>query len=326
MIAVTVLKPGDETQLTLAEVPDPTPGPQDLLIRVRCTALNRADLMQRQGMYPPPPGASDIMGLECSGEVIEVGREVSGWQVGDRAMALLPGGGYAQKAVVHHGSAMHVPAALSDEEAGAMPEVFLTAFLNLFMLGEIKAGQSALIHGGGSGVGTAAIALLRLADARSIVTAGSAEKCDQCLRLGADLAINYNDGPFAPKVKTATNGRGVDAILDCIGGAYLAPNIEALAQGGRLVLIGMMKGARAEIDLAAVLRRHLRVIGSTLRTRSVEEKAGIVEAFLKRFGQALESGTMRPTIDCVLPMAQVAQAHRRMQSSAHFGKIVLRVD
>jgi putative PIG3 family NAD(P)H quinone oxidoreductase len=325
MIAVTVLKPGDETQLQLAEVPDPAAGPQDLLIRVHATALNRADLLQRQGMYPPPPGASPILGLECAGEVIEVGRDVTGWQVGERAMALLPGGGYAQKAAVHQGSAMHVPAALSDEEAGALPEVFLTAFLNLFMLAEVSAGQTALIHGGGSGVGTAAIVLLREAGARSIVTAGSAEKCEKCLRLGADVAINYNDGPFAPKVKTATNGRGVDAILDCIGGAYLAPNLEALAQGGRLVLIGLMKGARAEIDLAAVLRRHLRIIGSTLRTRSVEDKARIVHAFIKRFGKALEAGALRPTIDSVLPMAQVAEAHRRMLESRHFGKIVLRV-
>ncbi len=326
MIAVTVAQPGDETQLKLAEVPDPILGPRDLLIRVRYTALNRADLLQRQGMYPPPAGASAILGLECAGEVIEVGREVSGWQRGDRAMALLAGGGYAQKAAVHHGSAMHVPDALSDEEAGAMPEVFLTAFLNLFMLADLREGQTALIHGGGSGVGTAAIALIREAGARSIVTAGSADKCERCLKLGADIAINYNDGPFAPKVKSATNGRGVEVILDAIGGAYLAQNIEALAQGGRLVLIGLMKGARAEIDLAAVLRRHLQIIGSTLRTRSVEEKARIVDAFISRFGQALAAGRIRPTIDCVLPIAQVADAHRRMQSSAHFGKIVLRVD
>jgi putative PIG3 family NAD(P)H quinone oxidoreductase len=326
MIAVTVPKPGDEDQLKLAEVPDPSPGPQDLLIRVRYTALNRADLLQRQGMYPPPPGASNIIGLECAGEVIEVGREVSGWWIGDRAMALLAGGGYAQKAAVHHGSAIHVPDALSDEEAGAMPEVFLTAFLNLFMLAGIDHGQTALIHGGGSGVGTAAIALLGEAGARSIVTAGSAEKCERCLRIGADVAINYNDGPFAPKVKTATGGRGVDAILDCIGGAYLAQNLEALGQGGKLVLIGLMKGARAEIDLAAVLRRHLHVIGSTLRTRSLEEKARIVEAFLKRFGPALAANKIRPAIDCVMPIAQVADAHRRMQASSHFGKIVLRVD
>jgi putative PIG3 family NAD(P)H quinone oxidoreductase len=255
-----------------------------------------------------------------------VGREVRGWKAGDRAMALLAGGGYAQKAVVHHGSAMHVPDALTDEQAGAIPEVFLTAFLNLFMLAYLSEGQTALVHGGGSGVGTAAIALIRAARARSIVTAGSAEKCERCLRAGADIAINYNDGPFAPKVKSATGGRGVDAILDAIGGAYLAQNIEALAPGGKLVLIGLMKGARAEIDLAAVLRRHLQVIGSTLRTRSVEEKARIVDAFIKRFGPALASGEIRPVIDCVLPIAQVADAHRRMQASSHFGKIVLRLD
>ncbi len=326
MIAVTVPTPGDETQLKLAQVPDPVPGPRDLLIRVRAAALNRADLLQRQGMYPPPPGAPDILGLECAGEVIEAGSEVSGWRAGDRVMALLPGGGYAQKAVVHHGSAMHVPEALSDDEAGALPEVFLTAFLNLFMLGGIGEGQTALIHGGGSGVGTAAIALLRETGARSIVTAGSAEKCERCLRIGADVAINYNDGPFAPKVKTATNGRGVNLVLDAIGGAYLAQNLEVLAQGGRLLLIGLMKGARAEIDLAAVLRRHLQLTGSTLRTRSAGEKAAIVNAFIGRFGRALETGAIRPIIDCVMPMAQVAEAHRRMQSSAHFGKIVLRVD
>jgi tumor protein p53-inducible protein 3 len=326
VIAVIVSKPVDESQLKLAEVPDPTPGPQDLLIGVHCTAVNRADLMQRQGMYPPPLGVSEILGLECAGEVIEVGREVRGWRVGERAMALLPGGGYAQKAVAHHGSAMHVPDALSDEQAGALPEVFLTAFLNLFMLAGVIEGQNALIHGGGSGVGTAAITLLRDAGARSIVTAGSAEKCERCLRMGADVAINYNDGPFAPKVKTATSGRGADAILDCIGGAYLAQNLEALAQGGKLVLIGLMKGARAEIDLAALLRRHLQIIGSTLRTRTVEQKAQIAAAFLKRFGERLDSGAIRPTIDCVLPIAQVAEAHRRMQASSHFGKIVLRVD
>jgi NADPH:quinone reductase-like Zn-dependent oxidoreductase len=175
-------------------------------------------------------------------------------------------------------------------------------------------------------VGTAAITLLRGAGARSIVTAGSAEKCERCLRMGADVAINYNDGPFAPKVKTATSGRGADAILDCIGGAYLAQNLEALAQGGKLVLIGLMKGARAEIDLAALLRRHLQIIGSTLRTRTVEQKAQIAAAFLKRFGEGLDSGAIRPTIDCVLPIAQVAEAHRRMQASSHFGKIALRVD
>jgi tumor protein p53-inducible protein 3 len=240
-------------------------------------------------------------------------------------MALLPGGGYAEKAVVNYGSAMHVPDGLSDEEAAAMPEVYLTAFLNLFMIGGVKTGQSALIHGGGSGVGTASIQLLGEAGARSIVTAGSDAKCEQCLKFGADVAINYNAGPFTSQVKTATNNRGVDVILDSIGAAYLSANLEALAQGGALVPIGMMKGMKTEIDLSIILRRHLRIYGSTLRTRAAADKAQIVSAFLERFGAALEAARLRPPIYKVLPLEQAAEAHRLMQASEHFGKIVLRV-
>ena len=325
MKAILIDQPGDESVLKIGEVADPIAGPADLLIKVKHAALNRADIMQRQGFYPPPPGASPILGLECAGEVIGVGSAVTGWRIGDRAMALLAGGGYAEKAAVHHGSAMHVPATLTDEEAAALPEVFLTAFLNLFMLGEVKAGESALIHGGGSGVGTAAIQLLREAGARSIVTAGSDAKCDQCLRLGAAVAINYAAGPFAPQVKAATNDRGADLILDSIGAAYLAQNLEALAHGGRLILIGLMKGAKTEIDLTTVLRRHLHILGSTLRTRAVTEKAAIVVAFLARFGSALEAGHLRPPIHQTLALADAPEAHRVMQASGHFGKIVLKI-
>ena len=325
MKAILIDRPGDESVLRLGEYPDPVLGPADLLIIVKCAGLNRADIMQREGYYPAPPGASPILGLECSGTVAQVGADVTGWRVGDRVMALLPGGGYAERAVAHHGSAMHVPSALNDEDAAAIPEVYLTAFLNLFMLSEVKAGDSALIHGGGSGVGTASIQLLGLAGARSIVTAGSDAKCEQCLRFGADVAINYTAGPFAPQVRTATNGRGADVILDSIGAAYLAPNLEALANGGRLVLIGLMKGATAEIDLGTVLRRRLRIYGSTLRTRSNEEKSAIVSAFLARFGADLEAGRIRPPIYKTIPLADAATAHRMMQSSEHFGKIVLRI-
>ncbi len=324
MKAVVIEKPGDESVLKLGEIADPAPRDDELLIRVKSAALNRADIMQRQGFYPPPPGASETLGLECSGEVIAAGKSVSGWRVGERAMALLPGGGYAEKAVVHFGSAMKVPAALNDDEAAAFPEVFLTAFVNLFTLAGVKAGENVLVHGGGSGVGTASIQLLREAGARSIVTAGTDEKCQQCLKFGADVAINYRKGPFAPQVKAATNNRGADVILDSIGAAYLAENIEALAHGGRLVLIGLMKGARAEIDLAAVLRRHLKIFGSTLRSRSAAEKAEIVRDFLARFGAALEAGRLRPPIYKTLPASGVADAHRMMQASEHFGKIVLR--
>ncbi len=325
MKAILIEKPGDESVLKLGDAPDPVPDPADLLIKVKYAALNRADLMQRQGFYPPPPGASPILGLECAGEVAAVGSAVSGWRVGDRVMALLPGGGYAERVAVDHGSAMHVPAALSDAEAAALPEVFLTAFLNLFMLAGVKAGDTVLIHGGGSGVGTASIQLLGLADVRSIVTAGSDAKCEQCLRFGADVAINYNSGPFAPKVRAATNDRGADIILDSIGGAYLAQNLEALANGGRLVLIGLMRGAKAELDLATVLRRHLRILGSTLRTRPAAEKAEIVSAFLDRFGDALEAGQLRPPIYKTIPLTEAAVGHRMMQASEHFGKIVLQV-
>lgn len=325
MKAIIFDKPGTEEVLTIREVPSPPLGPEDIRIRVCATAVNRADLLQRQGLYPPPPGASPVLGLECAGEVIEVGEAVTGWRIGGRAMALLSGGGYAQQVVVHHGSAMHVPAALSFEEAGALPEVFLTAFLNLFQLGEIKAGGTALVHGGGSGVGTASIILLREAGVGCLVTAGSEDKCRRCRDLGADLAINYRTGDFAPQVRDATGGRGVDVVLDSIGGQYLASNLECLAPDGRLVIIGLIGGAKAEINLAALLLRRLRVIGSTLRARPVAEKAEIVSGFLRRFGEALQAGRIKPVIDRVLPLEQAAEAHCVVQSSVHFGKVVLRV-
>jgi len=325
MKAILIEHPGDESVMRLGDTTAPAPRPNELLLKVHCAGVNRADLMQRQGYYPPPPGASPILGLECAGQVIAVGAEVKGWRAGDRAMALLAGGGYAEQVVVDAGSAMRIPPRLSDEEAAGIPEVFLTAFLNLFMLAEVKAGDAVLIHGGGSGVGTASIKLLAEAGARAIVTAGSDEKCAECLRFGADVAINYKAGPFAPKVKAATNDRGADIILDSIGAEYLAANLEALAHGGRLVLIGLMRGAKAELDLTGVLRRHLRILGSTLRSRSVEEKAEIVANFENRFAAALAAGRLRPPIYKVLPLQDAPAAHRLMQSSAHFGKIILRV-
>jgi tumor protein p53-inducible protein 3 len=326
MKAVIVEKPGDENALKIGEVPEPSIKPDEILIRVRAAGVNRADLLQRQGFYPPPPGASEIIGMECAGEVIAVGASAKGWKIGDRAMALLPGGGYAENAAAHYGSAMKIPAALSFEEAAGIPEVYLTAFLNFFMLAGIKRGETALIHGGGSGVGTASILLLKESGVRVIVTAGADEKCEQCRKLGADVAINYKQGPFAPAVKTATEGRGVDVILDSIGGAYLAGNVESLAQGGRLVLIGLMNGTRGELDLAAVLRRHLKIFGSTLRMRPAAEKAQIVAAFLGQFGAALEAGRLRPPIYRAIPAADAPTAHRMMQASEHFGKIVLKFD
>jgi putative PIG3 family NAD(P)H quinone oxidoreductase len=301
----------------------PVLGPDDLRIRVAGAGVNRADLLQRRGMYPPPPGASPLLGLECAGEVMEVGARVSGWKRGDRAMALLAGGGYAEQVVVDAGSALPVPRALSDAEAAALPEVYLTVFLNVFQLGALPVGGSLLVHGGGSGIGTAAIQLAKLAGARLIVTAGSDEKCARCRELGADVAVNYRTEKFADAVRAATGGAGVDVVLDSIGASYLADNLACLAIGGRLVLIGLMGGAKAELNLALLLARRLSLIGSTLRTRSHEEKARLVAAFRARFGVELEAGRIRPVVDRQLPFSRAAEAHRLLQASEHFGKVVL---
>jgi putative PIG3 family NAD(P)H quinone oxidoreductase len=323
--AILFDKPGDESVLYLGEAPDPALGAGEVRLRVHATAVNRADLLQRQGLYPPPPGASPILGLECAGEVVELGAGVSAWRVGDRAMALLAGGGYAEQAVVHAGSLLPVPAHFSWAQAAALPEVYLTVFLTVFQLGGLREGDAVLVHGGGSGIGTACIQLAKLAGARVVATAGSDAKCRGCLELGADVAVNYRDGDFVAAAQQATGGRGADVVLDSIGAPYLERNLAALAVGGRLIEIGLMGGAKAEINLAALLARRLSVIGSTLRARPVEEKAELVVAFLARFGAALERGEIEPVIDRALPLADAAEAHRAMKASEHFGKIVLRV-
>ena len=325
MKAILIDAPGDEDVMRLGDAPAPPLLPGSLRLRVAATAVNRADLLQRQGLYPPPPGASEILGLECAGEVLEVADGVEGWQPGDRAMSLLAGGGYAEEVVVHAGSAMPVPAALDLVHAAALPEVFLTVFLNVFQLGALPRGGALLVHGGGSGIGTAAIQLAKAADASVLVTAGSDDKCERCRALGADLAVNYRTGNFAAEVADHTGGRGVDVVLDSIGAPYLDANLQSLAIGGRLVLIGLMGGARAEIGLGALLVRRLQLIGSTLRARPVEEKAALAAAFLMRFGGALADGAIAPVVDRVLPLAEAPDAHRALEASEHFGKIVLRV-
>ena len=327
MRAILIREPGDETVLTPGDTASPTMGPADVRIRVRATAVNRADLLQRQGFYPPPPGASPLLGLECAGTVAAVGPEVRGFVPGDRVMALLAGGGYAEEVVVDHGSVLPVPADMTDEEAGAFPEVFLTAFSNLFMprLGALGPREAVLVHGGGGGVGTAAILLCREAGARCFVTVGSDDKARRCLDLGATAAINYRTEDFAERVKSLTTGDGVGVVLDHIGAKYLAQNLASLAIGGRLVEIGLMGGAQTEVNLALVLARRLSIIGSTLRTRSVDEKAAIVSGLRERFGHSLAAGRLRPPIHTVLPLEQAADAHRLMKASEHFGKIVLRV-
>src|ERR1051325_1208850 len=320
MRAITFDHFGDESVLRIADVPSPALHPDELRIAVRATAVNRADLLQRQGHYPPPPGASEILGLEAAGIVSEVGANVRGWREGERVMALLPGGGYAEEAVVHAGSAMRVPDALSDEEAAAVPEVFLTAHHNLFDLARIRRGESALVHGGGSGVGTAATTLLKLAGARVLVPGGSAEKAQQCIAHGADAAINYRAEDFVEKAQ------GVDVILDHLGASYLPRDLQALNDGGRVVIIGSMGGERtAAIDVGLLLRKRLQVLGSVMRPRPASAKAEIVASFVARFGADMEAGRIRPVIYRVMPLEEAADAHRLMQTSEHFGKIVLRV-
>ena len=325
MRAVVLDHFGDEDVLRIGEIEAPELGPHDLRIAVRACGVNRADLLQREGHYPPPPGASEIIGLECAGVVRECGAKVAGWARGDRAMALLAGGGYAEEVVVDAGSAMLVPETLSDEKAAAIPEVFLTVFLTIFQLAKAQHGESVLIHGGGSGIGTAATTLCKLAGMRVLVTAGSDEKCARCIEHGADVAINYKTSDFVEQAK------GVDVILDHIGAPYLPRDLKALAMGGRVVVIGSMGSAgggsrTAEIDVTSLLGKRQQIIGSTLRARPAHEKAALVAAFLERFGDDLRAGKIRPVISDVMPIERVADAHRKMKSSEHFGKIVLRFD
>lgn len=325
MRAIVVERTGERSSLRLTDVPEPTLGPGDLRIAVASAGINRADLLQRRGLYPPPPGASDLLGLECAGRVVEIGREVTGWSLGDRSMALLTGGGYAESVVVPAGCAMPVPDALDDIAAGAVPEVFLTAFLNLFLLGGIEAGQTVLVHGGSGGVGTAAIALCRHSGVRVLVTAGSPERCERCRELGADAAFDHTREDWKAGVLKETGGRGVEVVLDCIGAPYLAPNLSVLRSDGRLVLIGSMGGTEATISLRTLLAHRLTVIGSTLRSRPVDAKARIVGAFLDRFGGALARGEVAPEIGAVFPLSEAEAAHRLMSDRGHFGKIVLTV-
>ncbi|MFI5315494.1 MAG: NAD(P)H-quinone oxidoreductase [Myxococcota bacterium] len=325
MRAIQVVGQGKDARLVLGEAPKPELRPGELRIEVAATAVNRADLMQRRGLYPPPPGASPILGLECAGVVSEVGAGVGGFTRGDRVMALLGGGGYAEDVCVDAGSVMAVPPGFSLVEAAGIPEVFLTCHLNLFQIAAAPAGGWALVHGGGSGIGTAAIQLLRAAGVRSIVTAGSAEKCARCLELGADVALDYSKGEFAPAVLEKTGGAGVDVALDSIGAPYLAQHLQCLALGGRLVLIGLMGGARADINLGLVVAKRLSIVGSTLRARPIAEKAQIVRGFRAKFGAALDAGKLRAIVDRVLPLAEAQSAHDRVEASSHFGKVILRV-
>jgi len=318
-----VLQDAASNRLYVGEAPEPDVSHGDLLVAVKATALNRADLLQRRGLYPPPPGASPILGLEMAGTVLEDAGE---FRQGDRVMALLPGGGYAERVRIPAGMAMRIPDRLAFEQAAAIPEAFLTAWLNLFRLGGVQAGHTVLIHAGASGVGTAAIQLVREAGARSVVTAGSAAKLEACLKLGAFRAIDYKAGPFAPAVLEATEGRGVDIILDFIGAPYWNLNLASLAVDGRLLVIGTMGGAKVpEIDLGQLLRRRQQVIGTALRSRPVQDKIGLTRELAAFALPRFADGRLAPVVDSVWDWTQAEEAHARMEANLNTGKIVLRV-
>jgi putative PIG3 family NAD(P)H quinone oxidoreductase len=326
MTAIEIAQPGGPEVLRPARRPRPEAGRCEVLIEVTAAGVNRPDVMQRQGKYPPPPGASDIPGLEVAGRIAAVGPDVERWKPGDPVCALLAGGGYAEYAVAATDLCLPVPNAVSMEEAAALPETFFTVWHNVFERGKLLAGETLLVHGGSSGIGTAAIALARARNARVIVTAGSADKCEACRRLGAELAIPYRDQDFVAAVMDHTKGQGVDVVLDMVGAPYFARNLTCLAIEGRLVQIAVQGGIKAEADLLAIMQKRLVVTGSTLRPRPVAEKARIAQALEEEVWPLLRDGQVRPVIHARFPLAQAAEAHRLMESSQHIGKLVLLKD
>ncbi len=325
MRAIEIRHPGGPDVLTVAERPMPRVGPGDVLIRVQAAGVNRPDVMQRLGHYPPPPGASDIPGLEVAGVIAEVATGVTAWRTGDRVCALVAGGGYAEYCVAPAGQCLPIPTGLDAVAAAALPEAVFTVWTNVFERGRLAAGESLLVHGGSSGIGTTAIQLARAWGARVFATAGSADKCRACVSLGAELAVNYRDSDFVAAVREATAGRGVDVILDMVGGGYLPRNLDALATDGRLVQIAMLKGASATIDLLPILQRRLTLTGSTLRARSIGEKAALARAVRQHVWPMLESGAVAPVVYATYRLADAATAHRVMEAGAHIGKLVLLV-
>jgi putative PIG3 family NAD(P)H quinone oxidoreductase len=326
VIAIEISRPGDPDVLVPVERPRPAPASGEVLIKVAAAGVNRPDVFQRRGRYPPPPGASDIPGLEVAGVVEEVGAEVRDLHAGDAVCALVAGGGYAEYCAAPAPQCLPVPRGLDYVAAAAMPETFFTVWTNVFERGRLQANESILVHGGSSGIGTTAIQLARAYGARVFVTAGSAEKCAACERLGAERAINYREADFVAAVRQLTGERGVDVILDMVGGDYFARNLEALALEGRLVEIATLSGAKAELNIQTIMQRRLTVTGSTLRARPVADKGAIARALRVRVWPLVESGAVKPIVYATFPLRQAAEAHRLMESSAHIGKIVLTMD
>jgi NADPH:quinone reductase len=325
MIAIEISHPGGPEVLTPVERPMPEPEAGEVLIRVAAAGINRPDVMQRRGVYPPPPGASDLPGLEVAGTIEHVGAGVSEWRGSDRVCALVAGGGYAEYCVAPAPQCLPIPEGLDFAHAAAIPETFFTVWTNVFERGRLQAGETALFHGGTSGIGTTAIQLAAARGAVVFATAGSDDKCRACEKLGARRAINYRSEDFVEAIKALTNGRGVDLILDIIGRDYLDRNLRALALDGRLVQIGVISGSEATIDLRRMLGRRLTLTGSTLRPRTVEEKGSIADALRREVWPMLESGRVKPIVYRTYPLKEAADAHRLMESSEHVGKIVLTV-
>ncbi len=317
---------GGREMLAIGEVPRPSPGEDQLLVKVMATSVNRPDIIQRQGHYPPPKGESDILGLEVAGTIEQIRPCVSGWKIGDRVMGLVAGGGYAEYALAYAAHLIPIPDSMSFEQAACICETYITAFLNIFMIGGFQDGESALLHGGGGGVNTAAIQLCQTLtpNAKIIVTA-SAQKIERVKELGAHLVINYQEQDFAEEIKGYTAGQGVNLILDHVGAKYLAPNMAALAVEGRLVVIGVIGGAKAELNLALMMVKRQRIIGSVLRSRPVAQKGKITAEFANTVVPKLADGTIAPLISATFALDEVAEAHEMMETSKHFGKIVLRV-
>ena len=320
---IEITAPGPPEVLKLARRPVVPPGAGEVLIRVAAAGVNRPDVHQRQGTYPPPPGASDIPGLEVAGEIVAVGEGMTEWREGDSVCALVAGGGYAEYCLAPAPQCLPVPKGLTAVEAAGIPETFFTVWTNAFERGRLAAGETLLVHGGSSGIGTVAIQLGRAFGARVFATAGSPEKCAACATLGAERAINYRDEDFVAVVKERTDGHGADVILDMVGGDYIPRNVDCLALEGRLVLIALLRGAKAELNFATLLFRRLTITGSSLRPRTVEQKGAIARALHAKVWPLLESGQVRPVIHARFPLAEAAAAHRLMESSAHIGKIIL---
>ncbi|MFG2224644.1 NAD(P)H-quinone oxidoreductase [Streptomyces sp. NPDC050161] len=323
MRAITIPEPGGPEALVWADVPDPQPAEGEVLIEVVASAVNRADLLQRQGFYDPPPGSSPYPGLECAGRIAALGPGVHGWSVGDEVCALLVGGGYAEKVAVPAGQVLPLPQGLDMVSAAALPEVACTVWSNVFMIAHLRPGETLLVHGGSSGIGTMAIQLAKAVGARVAVTAGGAEKLARCAELGADILIDYREQDFVEEIRRATDGKGADVILDIIGAKYLERNVKALAVSGRLAIIGMQGGIKAELNIGTLLSKRAAITAAGLRARPLGEKAAIVAAVREHIWPLIANGQVRPIIDRTIPMDQAAEAHRVVDASTHVGKVVL---